>query len=104
MSRQTAEQIYRGLLRGPLATKASSASNQWAGVSTVLSGTATITVSTTNVKSNSVILHGQRSQANSSVALEVKSIVDSSYFSFGTLNGANTIQNIDMHWILLRTD
>lgn len=49
------ELLYRPLMRGPIMTRASSAANQWAGRTTVASGSATQVVSTTNVNSDSII-------------------------------------------------
>jgi len=104
MARPTAEQIFRGMLRGPLTTKANSSPNQWAGITALASGDATVTVSTTNVKSNSIILYGVRSGGNSSQAIDVKSIVDSSYFTLGTANGSSIDQAADIHWVVYRQD
>lgn len=53
-----AELIRRGLLRGPLITMASSSPNQWAGRTTLSSGSATVTVSTFQVNSDSLITLG----------------------------------------------
>lgn len=44
------------LLREPITTRATSATNQWAGRTTLNSGSATITVSSAIVKSDSVIM------------------------------------------------
>lgn len=49
------EQIWRGLLRSPLNIDITSRSTQFAGRTTLNSGSATVTISTSNVKSNSLI-------------------------------------------------
>jgi len=49
------EALARGFLRGPLVTKANSSPNQWAGQTTINSGSATVTVSTFQVNSDSLI-------------------------------------------------
>lgn len=106
--RYTAEQVWRGNLRGPLSTKVNSSANQFAGITTLGSNVATVTVSTTAVKSNSLILFGARTTLNvnsaTGRAIEVKSIVDGSYFSFGTADGVAMARDTAIHWMLFRTD
>lgn len=108
MGRSTAEQVWRGNLKGPLSTKSNSSANQFAGRTTLGSGGATVTVSTTMVKSDSIILLG--AQANSAVnsatgkSIEVKTIVDSSYFVLGTADGVAMARDTNVAWILFRTD
>ena len=53
-ARTPAETLYRPLLRGPIMTKASSASNQWAGRTTIASGSTSQVVSTSNVNSDTI--------------------------------------------------
>lgn len=62
------EQMRRAFLRGPLLTKANSASTQWAGRTTLQSGSATVVVSSTIVKSDSLIRLGYEGNANMGVA------------------------------------
>lgn len=50
------ELLFRPFLKGPLHTKAGSAANQWAGLTTLGSGSATVTVSTNLVNSDSILL------------------------------------------------
>ncbi len=50
-----AELVRRGLLKGPLITMANSSPNQWAGQTTLSSGSATVTVSTFQVNSDCLI-------------------------------------------------
>ena len=108
MGRRTAEQVWRGNLRGPLSTKANSANNQFSGITVLGSGSATVTVSTTAVKSNSIILMG--AQANAAVnsltgrSIEVKSIVDSSYFVLGTVDGVSMARDTNIGWLLFCRD
>ena len=58
------EMLWRGLRKGPFLTKANSASGQWAGSTTLASGSATQVVSTTTVKSDSQIYLGRVGNAN----------------------------------------
>lgn len=51
------EALARGFMRGPILTKANSSPNQWAGQTTLSSGSATVTVSTFQVNSDSLIFH-----------------------------------------------
>lgn len=55
MPRSTAEQIFRGLLRGPLSTLIGN-TNPWAGRTDVTTASATSSVATTQVDSDSIIL------------------------------------------------
>ena len=52
------ETFKRALDQGPTATKANSSPNQWAGRTTLSSGSATVTVSTFQVTSDAVIWRG----------------------------------------------
>lgn len=107
MARRTAEQIYRGMMRGPLTTKASSSSNQWAGRTTIESGSATITVSTTIVDSDSLILLGRQFNTNvlsgQSRALEVKSISPGNFFTLGTSDGVAIARDTAIMWLVIKT-
>ncbi len=107
MGRMTAEQLWRGNLRSPLSTKANSAANQFSGITVLGSGGATVTVSTTAVKSNSIILFGAQAPAavNSLTGrpIEVKTIVDSSYFVIGTADGVAMARNTNIGWLLFST-
>ena len=54
-ARTPIELLFRPLMRGPIKTKAVSASNQWAGRTTLGSGSATATVSTTQINSDAIV-------------------------------------------------
>lgn len=109
MPRYTAEQWFRGILRGPAATRANSAPNQWAGLTTVLSGVATGVVSTTAVDSDSLVFFSQAAVAATNVlsgqsrTWEVKSINTGLAFTFGTTDGAGMSRDTVVHWMLWRT-
>ena len=49
------ELVQRALLRGPMVTKITSGPSQWAGRTTLASGSATVTVSTRTVNSDSLL-------------------------------------------------
>jgi len=87
------EQIWRGQLRGPLKTKSSSNSNQWAGRTTIASGDATQVVSTSAINSDSIVLYGleanTRQNSGFGNQIEVSSIVSGSYFLFAWADGNN---------------
>jgi hypothetical protein len=82
MGRPTAEQLFRPFLRAAPITKANSSPTQFAGRTAVASGTGTATVSTTAVKSDSLIQVSFYSNVASNVAQVIKtcSLVDGSYF------------------------
>ena len=79
----TNEQLFRAMVRGVLTTLAQSDSNQFAGITTVLSGQSTQVVSTTSVKSDSIILHSVMTTINSNqrINYNVSSRADGAYFS-----------------------
>ena len=108
MPRQTAEQIFAGMLRGPLVTKAVSATNQWAGLTTLSSGSATVTVSTTSVASDSIIQFSARAAANQSSGtyrpIEVKSINPGVAFSFGVSDGVAIPRDTTLMWQIIKTN
>lgn len=100
------EQIYGGLLRGPLSTKTNSDAAQWAGRTTLSSGSNTVTVSTTVVKSDSVILFGIESNTRQSSGfaqpIEVCSLTDGSYFAFTWADQANKpARDTTIMWMIL---
>lgn len=107
MPRSTNEQLTGAMLRAPLSTKAQSASNQWAGLTTILSGVATGVVSTTIVNSDSIISMTPRGLTSvlsgQGRAFEVKSISPGNSFVFGTQDGVAVSQDRTMMWIIFRT-
>jgi len=82
------DQLFSPHVRSLPWTVANSASTQHAGRTVLSSGSATVTVSTTLVDSDSIILLGQQGLAGSGQAIEVKSISPSSHIVFGTVNNA----------------
>lgn len=73
-------------LRGKTFVRATSASNQFAGRLSVASGDATATVSTSVVKSESLIFHSWQSETAPAVgqafSIRVSTTVDGGYFQF----------------------
>lgn len=106
MGRPTAEQIYRGMMRGPLTTLAASAGNQWAGLTTLSSGSATQVVSTTAVVSGDLVLafpFGATDTASGTGrTIEVKSF-DAGCFFFGTADGIAIPRDTTIMWIAFKT-
>ena len=102
--KQTAEQIYGGMLRGPLTTKAGSAVNQWAGRTAVLSGVATATVSTTVINSDSIILTAFQSSVASNVAqvVRVSSLASGAYFGL-QVSPAPVGTDFTITWVIFKT-
>lgn len=68
----------------PVMFAITSASTQFAGFVTVASGTATGTVSTTNIKSNSLVMVIPTTDTASNVAqaIVIRSLADANYFGF----------------------
>lgn len=54
-ARTPTELLYRPLMKGPIMTRATSAANQWAGRTTLSSGSASQVVSTSQANSDSII-------------------------------------------------
>jgi hypothetical protein len=106
-ARQTASQIFRGMLRAPLTTKITSSANQWAGMSTINSGSATLVVSTTIVDSDSLIFLGRIGNANVgsgiNKTIEVKTISPGNYFTLGADDGQAIQRDTLIHWMIVRT-
>lgn len=103
----TAEQLWRAVLRGPLRTKATSANNQWAGLTAVVSGAATAVVSTTNVDSDSIILATVYGNATNTASgfnrgWEVKSINPGNAFVMGTADGIGPDHAITVMWLIVK--
>ena len=57
-ARTPTEALFRPLMKGPIMTRATSAANQWAGRTTIASGSATQVVSTSQANSDSIISLG----------------------------------------------
>lgn len=79
-----------------------SASDQWAGRSTIASGDTTVTVSTTNVKSDSLVFATLHLPVGSYANLEVSvhSLVDGGFITFGTELATSDSQNFN--WFTIR--
>jgi hypothetical protein len=108
MANFTLEQLFRAVLRGPIQTKATSAAGQWAGLTTLSSGSATVVISTSNVNSNSIILLSQQGNANigsgtSIHGFEVKTISSGGYFTLGTADGIAHPRDTTLMWVLFKT-
>ena len=101
------ELLFKPTLRGPLRTRASSASNQWAGRTTLSSGDATVAVSCSTVQSDSIIMYGveanTRQDSGVGAAIEVMSIIDGSGFAFGTSGGETLARDTTIMWSLMNT-
>lgn len=103
----TMEQIWRGFFRGPTTMVANSKSNQFAGLTTLNSGSATVTVSTTAVKSDAAIFLTMKAttRQNSGFAkpLEVSSLVHNSYFVIATADGVAIPRSTTIMWEIKHT-
>ncbi len=101
------ELLWRAFFRGPPFTLAASHQYQFAGRTTLSSGSATVVVSTSVVKSDSIILRTPESNTrqSSGVAqpIEVMSIADGSHFTFGTADGQALARDTTIMWMLLNT-
>jgi hypothetical protein len=107
MGANTFQKIFNGLLTSPLFTKANSAPDQWAGLTTINSGSATQVVSTALVNSDSIIMLGCKAETNVSSGIgkviEVKSLSSGGYFVLGTSDGQAMARNTVVMWQLVKT-
>jgi hypothetical protein len=100
------EQLRRLSLLAPAKVRAQSASNQFAGITVLANATATITVSTTSVKSDSIIRYGVRATpAPGSVGLvvHVSTINPKNFFTFATADGQNAPRDLNVMWEIVQT-
>jgi len=100
------ELLHGALLKGPLKTISAVGDQQFAGVTTIGSGTATVTVSTTVIKSDSIILCGVQALSNqasgSGIGAEVRTISDSTHFVLGNSDGSSQAFARNIHWMIVR--
>ena len=101
------EQLFRPILRGFGMTEAQSRSNQHAGRTLIVSGTATITVSTTTTKSDSIILltpeATTRQTSGVAAGFEVTSKVEGAYFTIARADGQGVGPDTTIMWMLWNT-
>jgi hypothetical protein len=99
--------LYRQLLRSPLYLPIQSATNQFAGRTVLGSGQATVTVSTTVVDSDSLILLSAEAATNQASgfarAVEVKSISPGNFFAVGWADGVAAARNTTIAWVVFKT-
>jgi hypothetical protein len=104
---RTIERLRNPLFLGPITLPKSASANPTGGLTTIASGSASVVISTTWVKSDSLIVAMAQSPTNAasgfSRGLEVKSVVDSTSFIIGTpdnqpLRAADT----SVAWALIR--
>jgi hypothetical protein len=101
------ELLFGAFLKGPLMTKTASDANQFAGRTTLSSGSATVVVSTKLVNSDSIINVSLLGNANLSSGtairgIEVKTISPGGYFTFGTQDGIAIPRDTVLMWELRR--
>lgn len=104
-----AELLFKPTLRGPMRTRTVAAEpNPWAGRTTLNSGSATITVSTTLIQSDSIIRYGTQANsvgvaANSGGPIVVANVVDGVSFDFASATGIAVPWDRTIMWELVRT-
>ncbi len=101
-------QLFRPLLRGPMLSRTSGETNPWAGRTNVPSGSATVTVSTALVNSDSIIRFGTEVTsvgvgANSGGAVVVNSIVSGVSFAFARATAVAAPWDETVMWELVKT-
>lgn len=100
------EVLHGALLKGPLLAEVGAA-DSFAGITAMGSASTSVTVSTTVVKSDSIIIPTIQSLTNTSSGfgpnIEVRTIVDGGYFILGYSDGKAIDRNINIHWVLMNT-
>lgn len=103
------EQLWGGHLRGPLNLAPGSGASLFGGRTTINSGSASVTVSTTNVKSDSIIL-GTVEVGSVGVLVNsgggqivVNSIVQGTSFAFARADGDAVSWDDTIMWMLMNT-
>lgn len=96
------------MFRRPLFVPAQSKSNQYAGRTTLASGSATVTVSTTVVNSDSIVWMGLAAPGTNVAsgqfkAIEVKSIDAGNAFVLGTADGVAMARDTVVMWTIVHT-
>ena len=102
------EVLKRAMLAAPLMTRINShAQGQWAGRTTILSGSATVAISCAQVTSDSLIFFALEGNANVASgfarATEVKTISDGGYFTIGTQDGVGIARDSTIMWEIRAT-
>ena len=97
------ELLFAPFFKGPSFMRTNSHGAQFAGRTTLNSGSATVVVSTANVTSDSLIFLSMEGNANvaSGTAIrptEVKTISDGNYFTLGTQDGVGIARNTVLMW------
>lgn len=106
MPRATAEQLWRAFLRGAPTTRASSAVNQWAGVNTIATGAATVTISTTVVDSDSLIfttVFAHAPAGSVGLVVHVGTISPGNFFTLVTADAQNAPRPLRVMWLVFKT-
>jgi len=101
------EKLNKAFYTGPGFTRIGQA-NAWAGRTTLNSGSATVTVSTTMVSSDDIIRYGSSVSsvgvgANSGGAIVVNSIISATSFAFARATGTAVPWDEIIMWELVRT-
>ena len=102
------ELLFKPTLRGPMRTRTNSQeASFWAGRTTLNSGSATVTVSTTTIKSDSIIQYGveanTRQDSGVGAPIEVMSIEEAVSFAFGFAGGETVARDTTIMWWLMNT-
>ena len=96
------EILHGALLKGPMTTQVD-ASNPWAGTTTIASGSVTVQVSSSVVKSDSIILTGLQSLTDTSSGfgpnVEVRTLTTGG-FILAHSDGKAQARDVNVHWVL----
>ena len=106
MSSKPKEILSGALLQGPLRSKTTAGAQQFAGKATISSGSATVTVSTAVVKSDSLIMNGVRAltdqASGSGCGVEVRTVIDSTSFVLANSDSSVRAFDVSVDWMIVQ--
>lgn len=96
------ELLFDAILKAPLRTKTDSGASQWAGTTILGSGQTSVTVSTTLVKSSSLIFSQvQVTGVASNFGVNVRTIIDATSFTFSHADAAARPIDVNVFFMLI---
>ena len=103
------EQLFNPKFEGIGFIETTSHNGMFAGKTTIVSGSATVAHSTTLASTGWLVLLGQMAVAAANVLsgqgnkhIEVKTICNGAFITFGTVDGVALGRNTDIHWFALK--
>lgn len=108
MANNPNEVLHGPLLEGAMTARTAAGDGQFAGRTVLQSGSASVTVSTAVVNSDSIIRYGSEVSsvgigANSGGAIVVNSVISGTSFAFARATGVDVAWDETVMWEIMRT-